>query len=85
MRGPERRLLPGRIAIEAEQGLVGHPPQPLELVFGERSTEWGDRFAEPGLGERDDVHIAFDGDDPADLARGGLRAIEIVERAALVE
>jgi hypothetical protein len=54
-------------------------------MFGQRGAEWRHRLAEPGLGERDHVHIALDHDDAAGLAAGGRGAIEIVERAPLVE
>ena len=83
--GADRRLLPRRIAIEAEDRHLDHLPQPLDLMLGQRGAERGDGIAEPGLRERDHVHIAFDHDHAAGLATGGGGAVDIVEGAALVE
>ena len=85
MRSAEGRLLPGRIAVEAEEGDIGYPPQPFELMLGHRGAERRHRLAETGLGEGDHVHIALDRNDPPGLACRGLGAIQIVERAPLVE
>ena len=71
MRGAHRRLLPGLVAVEAEDRHVGEPPQPLELRLGQRGAVRRDRLVDPGLGERDHVHIALDDDQPAGLAAAG--------------
>src|SRR3546814_3612526 len=64
---------------------VGEAPQAFELAFGERGAERGDGIIDPGARKRDHVHIAFDHEHAAGLAGSGRGAIEIVERAALVE
>src|SRR3989344_1065606 len=84
-RGAHRGFLSGRVAVEAENGDGDHPPDQPELRLGQRGAERRDGVADPRLGEREDVHIAFDDDDPVRLPRGGGRLVEIVERAALVE
>ena len=58
---------------------------PLELRLGERGAVGRDDFGDAGAIERDDVHIAFDDDQPLGGAARGSGAVEIVERAALVE
>ncbi|PAV68955.1 hypothetical protein WR25_00105 [Diploscapter pachys] len=85
MRGPQRRLLPGAVAVEAEDRHVDHPPQSFELCLGQRSAERRDGFVDARLAQRDDVHIALDHQHAVRLARGGGGAVEVVERAALVE
>ena len=55
-------------------GSPRHPPQQLQLVFGERRAERRHGVLEAGLRQRDHVHIAFDGDHRAVLAACALRA-----------
>ena len=45
-RGAHRRLLPGRIAVEAQDRHVDQPPQQLELRLGQRGAERRDRLVE---------------------------------------
>ena len=66
-------------------GRGDQPPHPLELAFGQCGAERRDRLADPGLVDRDHVHIAFDHDQPPGRAAGRAGAIEVEERAALVE
>ena len=68
-RRAHRRLLPGRVAVEAEERGGGELPEQAELRLGERGAERRDRFGDPRLVERDDIHLPFD-DDHAPFARG---------------
>ena len=83
--GADRGLLPGIVAVEAQDRRGLEPPHPLELRLGQRGAVGRDRLGDPGAVERDDVHIAFDHDQPVGLARRGPGAVDIVERAPLVE
>jgi hypothetical protein len=52
---------------------------------GQRGAVGCDDFADTGAIRGDDVHIAFDHDQAVGLSRGGAGAVDVVERAALVE
>ena len=78
-------FLPGIVAVEAEDRRRIEAPQPLELRFGQCGAVGRDDFGNAGAVERDHVHIAFDHDQPPGSAAGRAGAVEIVERAALVE
>ena len=82
---PVTRLQTGRVAVQADDRLVGELPELGELGIADRGPERRDRVGEAGLGERDDVHVAFDHDHRAALAdrRPGER--QTVEQLALVE
>ena len=78
-------FLPGTVAVEAEDRRGIEPPQPLELAFGERGAVGRDHLGDAGAVEGDHVHIAFDDDQPLGGAARRPGAVEVVERAALVE
>ncbi len=84
-RGADRGLLARAVAVEAEDRRRIEAPQPLELRFGQRGAVGRDDFGDAGAVERDHVHIAFDHDQPLGGAARGAGAVEVVERAALVE
>ena len=67
-RRADRRLLARRVAVEAEDRGRGEAPEQAELGLGERGAERRDRLAEPGLVERDHVHLPLDDDHPLRLA-----------------
>ena len=50
-----------------------------------RGAVGGDHLRDAGAVEGDDVHIAFDHDQPLGGAARGAGAVDVVERAALVE
>ena len=83
--GATRGALAGRVAIEADNRLGGEPPDELQLALGQRGAERRHRPAQPGLVERDDVHVALGDDDVAAVADPGARAVERVEVPPLVE
>ena len=58
---------------------------PLELRLGQRGAVGRDDLGYAGAVERDHVHIALDHDQALGGAAGGPGAVEVVERAALVE
>ena len=82
---PDRRLLAGAVAVEAEDRRGIEAPHPFELCFGHRGAVGRDRFRDPGAVERDHIHVALDHDQPFRGAAGGRGAIDVVEGAALVE
>ena len=84
-RGADGGLLSRAVAVEAEDRRRVEPPHALELGLGDRRAVGRDGFGDTGAVEGDDVHIAFDHDQPPGGAAGGAGAVEIVERAALVE
>ena len=55
------------------------------MRFGHRGAERRDRIGDPGLVERDHVHLPFDHDHPLRLAAGGCGMVEIEQGTALVE
>src|SRR5690606_27381919 len=73
------------IAIEAKDRLTRHAPQKLELVFRQRGAERSDDVLEPGLRQRNHVHVTLDGEDRSSLLLRTTRAGEIVEHVALVK
>ncbi len=77
--------LSGSVAIETQDRALDLPPQQFDLVLGQRGPQRGDRLADARVGQRDRIHIALDDDHPPALPRGGGGAVQIVERAALVE
>ena len=58
---------------------------PLELGLGDRGAVGRDDLGDAGAVEGDHVHIAFDDDQAPGGAAGGAGAVDVVERAALVE
>ena len=83
--GADRGLLAGAVAVEAEDRRRVEPPHALELGLGDRGAVGRDDLGDAGAVEGDDVHIAFDDDQALGGAAGGAGAVEVVERAALVE
>ena len=65
--GPEGGLAAGAVAVEAEDRLGRHAPQQLASALRQRRAERRHRLAEPGFGQGNDVHVAFDHDDAAAL------------------
>ena len=61
-----------------------HAPEELQLVLGDGGAERRDGGFEPGLGERDHVHVAF-GDDERLRSGGFAGGSVVVEAPALVE
>ena len=55
------------------------------MLLGQCGAQWGNRVTKAGLRNCNDVHIAFDHNDPARLARCGRTFVQIVERPPLVE
>ena len=49
--GADRGLLPGAVAVEAEDRRGLEPPHPLELGLGQRGAVGGDDLADPGAVE----------------------------------
>ena len=84
-RRADRGLPAGAVAVEAQDRRGVEPPHPLELRLGDRGAVGRDDFGDAGAVERDHVHIAFDDDQPLGGAAGGAGAVDVVERAALVE
>ncbi len=83
--GADRGLLPGAVAVEAEDRRGIEPPHPLELGLGDRGAERGDDLADPRRVERDHVHLALDHDQALRGAAGGAGEVEVEQGAALVE
>ena len=73
------------VAVEAEDRLVGHPPEDLELALGERGAERGDGVGEAGADHLDRVDIALDRDHRAGVVGGLPRLGAVIEERALVE
>ena len=78
-------LLPGAVAIEAEDRLVGHLPEQRELILGQRRAERRHRARKARRHHRDDVDIAFDDDGRRAVVRGKPRGGEVVEIVAFVK
>ena len=66
--GAHGGLLSRVVAVKAEDGRVGQPPEHANLLFGECSSQRGDGVFNAGLGQRDDIHIAFHHDHAARFA-----------------
>ena len=66
---PHRRAQACRVAVKRDDRLVGDAPEQLQLVFGDRGAQRGDRGPETGLGQGDHVHVAFGHDQRLALAR----------------
>src|SRR6185369_10141001 len=60
-------------------------PHALELRLGDGGAVWRDGLGDSGAVEGDDVHIALDDNQAPGAAAGGRSAVDVVERAALVE
>ena len=73
------------VTVEAQDGALDLSPQQLDLVFREGGPKRSDRFCDTCIGESNGIHIAFDNDDAPALARSRCGAVQVVERAALVE
>ena len=58
----QRGGLAGRVGVEAEVEAARQPAKLLQLRLGERRPHRGDRRAEAGLVEREDVGVALDDD-----------------------
>jgi hypothetical protein len=83
--GAKRGFVPGRIAVEAENGLGRHAPQELHLVRGQGCAEGSNRLGNAGLGEGDRVHVAFDHEDATPLVGGSASAMGIEQNVTLVK
>ena len=81
----QRRRLAGRVAVEAEPGLVRQARELLQLPLGERRPHRRDDRLEPGLAQREHVGVALDDDRALLLRDRGPRAVEAVEQVALAE
>ena len=79
------RAPPGRIAVEAENDRIGLAQQLLHVNRRARGAERRDRVREPELGERDDVHVAFDDQHVLALANREPRLEQAVQLTALAE
>lgn len=55
------------------------------MCFGDRGAKRRHGMADAGLGQRDDIHIAFGHDQRAGFAGCGAGGTDVVERATLVE
>ena len=64
----QRRLLPRRVGVEAEEQALREPAELPQLVLGERRAHRRDDRLDPGLAERDHVGVPLD-DDRAVLLR----------------
>ena len=84
-RGADRGLAAGVVAVEAQDRRGVEAPHPLELRLGDRGAVGRDGLGDAGAVEGDHVHIAFDHDQPLGGAARGAGAVDVVERAALVE
>ena len=71
--GAPCRLLAGLVAVEAQDRLVGHLPQQLQLVLGQRGAERRDRAGKADADHGDDVDIAFDHHQRRAVMRGRAR------------
>ena len=84
----EGRALPGLVAVEAQDRLVGHAPEQAELVLASARCRAARPSREAGQRHGDDVDIALDRDDRAALVRrpcgrrGGCRGRGPCGRAA---
>ena len=56
----QRRVLPGRVRVEAEVELLRQPPELAQLLLGQRRPHRGDDRLEAGLPQRDHVGVALD-------------------------
>ena len=65
----KRRLLPGRVGVEAEVEPAREPLQLLQLALGQRRAHRGDDRLEPGLAQRDHVRVPLDDDARAPASR----------------
>ena len=84
-RGADRGFAPGAVAVEAQDRRGIEPPHPLELAFGDRGAVGRDGFGDPRPVEGDDVHVTLDDNQALGGAAGGRGAVDVVQRAALVE
>ena len=73
------------VAVQAEDGLVGEPPQEAQLFFADGGAEGGDDIFHAGAGEGDGVHVSFDDIDGVVFAGGGGGAVYVVEGFAFAE
>ena len=81
----ERRVLPCRVRVEAEEELLRHSPELAELAFGERRAHRRHDRLESGLAKRDDVRVPLDDRREVLLADRRLREMEPVQNRSLVE
>ena len=81
----QRRLLAGRIGVEAEVQPLGQPRELPEVLLGQRRAHRGDDRLEPRLPERDHVGVALDDDGAVLLRDRGPGEVEPVEDVALLE
>ena len=80
-----RRPPPGRIAVEAEDQVLGEAQQLGHMVGGAGGAQRRHRVAHAELRQRDHVHVAFGDQDEAALADRRARLEQAVELAALQE
>ena len=57
----------------------------MQLVFGDSGAQWCDGGGETGLGQRDDIHVAFCDDERCSLASGFSGGAVVVKTAAFVK
>ncbi len=82
---PARGAAARGIAVEAENHLAGMPKQLLQLLCRTGGTQRGHGLFHPELGERHDVHIAFDHQRIARARNGAAGLEQAVQLLALVE
>ncbi len=76
---------PASVAVETEDRLGRQAPKHFDLLLGPAPCRARDDLRESRLGQRDHIHIAFDDDDLAGLARGLLGEVHVVELAPFGE
>ena len=81
----ERRLLPGRVGVEAEVEALRQPAELAQVVLGESRAHRRDDRLEPRLPQRDHVRVALDHDGAVLLRDRRPREMEAVEHVALLE
>ena len=85
LEGAPRRRTPGAIAVETEDHFAHEPEDALQVLRRRRRAERRHRIGDAGLVQAHDVHVAFDHEQPLQVARRLPRLEEAVELAALVE
>ena len=81
----ERRLLAGRVGVEAEVEALRQPRELPQMMLGQRRSHRRDDRLEPGLPQRDHVGVALDHDRPVLLRDRRPSEVEAVENVALLE
>ena len=81
----QRRILAGRVGVEAEIQTLRQPRELAEMVLGQRRSHRGDDRLEPCLPQRDHVGVALDDHRPVLLRDRRPGEVEPVENSALLE